>query len=298
MESDALTSYPLALLIMTLSIIILSYRNPALLRLCLNSLRQALADTSLTYEVIVVDNATTPETANVALHDFADAFPSLQFIPLRTNTGYTHGVNEGLRAARGEYLLPLNYDIITRPRALESMVAYLADHPTIGLLGPQLLNFDGTRQDSCFRFYTPAVILARRLGIPFTRRLQHRFLMRDQILDRPTSVDWVSGAAFLVRRNALEQVGLLDESLFHYFSDVDWAQRFWENGYMVAYYPMASLMHALGRTSKGRLGIFDPLVNQATRWHLKDAYRYFLKHGISGKRPNPTGPAQPSFLAA
>jgi GT2 family glycosyltransferase len=86
----------------------------------------------------------------------------------------------------------------------------------------------------------------------------------------------------------LERVGTMDESLFHYFSDVDWARRFWENGYTVVYYPMAAMAHYHGRTSKGHLGILDAIFNRATRWHIKDAIRYFWKHGIAGTRPAPT----------
>lgn len=281
---------------MKLSITILSYRNAPLLRLCLRSLHRALQHTDLAYEVIVVDNATTPETANVVLHDCADLFPSLRLIPLKRNTGYTFGVNEGMRAARGEYILSLNHDIIMQPGAIETLLAYARTHPRAGLVGPQLLNLDGSHQDSCFRFYTPFAILARRLRLPFTRKYLYKFALRNRPLTKPTAVDWVSGAAFLVRRDALERIGYLDESFFHYFSDVDWSYRFWENGYAVEYVPLGSLYHGLGRASKGRLGLLDPIVNQATRWHIKDAIHYFRKHGISGNRPTKTRSLQPTLV--
>lgn len=283
---------------MNLSVVILSYRNPPLLRLCLRSLQRALSGSDLTYEVTVVDNATTPETAAVVRQDFQGIFPSLTFIPLAKNTGFTFGVNEGLRAARGDAILSLNHDIIVQPGAIESMLAYARQHPQIGILGPQLLNLDGSHQDSCFRYYTPLIILARRLRLPFTRALLDHFALRDMPLTRPTPVDWISGAAFLVQRDAMERVGLMDEQLFHYFSDVDWSRRFWEHGYGVAYFPQASLYHGLGRASKGRFSLLDPFVNQATRWHIKDAFRYFRKHGTSGTRPLAFGPTQQSLLDA
>jgi hypothetical protein len=281
-----------------LSIVILSYRNPALIRLALRTLARALAGTHLSYEVIVVDSQSSPETANVVLHDFASTFPSIRLIPFRENTGYTAGVNAGFRAARGDFLLALNYDIVPEAGTIEAMVEYLGSHPDVGLIGPRLLNFDDSQQDSCFRFYTPLVVLARRLRLPFTRGILDRFAMRDRTITKPTTVDWVSGSALMTTRAAMERVGLLDESLFHYFSDVDWAWRFWENGFGVVFYPLASLVHALGRTSKGRFGIFDPLFNQATRWHIADALTYFHKHGISGQRPRGTGPLQPELIGA
>lgn len=283
---------------MNLSIIILAYRNPALLRLCLTSLARAMAGTELTYEVIVVDNATSPETANIVRHDFAEIFPSLHLIPIVGNSGYTKGVNEGMRAARGEYLFSLNHDIVAEPGVVERLIGYLREHPGVGVVGPRLMNFDDSQQDSCFRFATPLIIVARRLGLPFTRGLLHRFLMRDTVFSGPTPVDWVSGAAFLVSRATVDRVGMLDESLFHYFSDVDWARRFWKNGLSVVYYPMAALYHYLGRASKGRFGIFDVFFNAATRWHIADAFRYFRKHGISGHRPTAADPLQPELIGA
>lgn len=284
---------------MTLSIIILAYRDPALLRLCLKSLARSLAGTDMSYEVVVVDNATSPETANVVRAEFADAFPAIRLIPLVRNTGYTYGVNTGLRAATGEYLFVLNHDIIMQPDTCQRLVTYLREHPSVGLVGPRLLNFDDSQQDSCFRFYTPLVIPARRLPLPFTKRLLSRFRMEDTTISGPTAVDWVSGAAFATSRTAMEQVGTLDERFFHYFSDVDWAWRFWEHGYSVVYYPLATLRHYLGRTSKSRFGIFDVILNRATRWHIADAIRYFFKHGFSGTRPTrATNTAQPTLIHA
>lgn len=279
-----------------ISIVILSYRNPALLRLCLKSLVQALPRTD-DYEVIVVDNATTPETRNVVTEEFSQVISSLRLLPLQENTGYTRGVNEGLRAARGDYILAINYDIILVPGTVQALVAYLEQHPRVGLIAPRLLNFDDSHQHSCFRFYRPLTILYRRLPLlPFAQGHLQRFTLQREDLSGVMPVDWVSGAAFMTTRRAMESVGFLDERLFHYFSDVDWAWRFWENDFTVAYYPMASLYHYHGRTSKGRFGILDPFLNQATRWHIRDAIHYFRKHGIGGRRPTRRSPIQPGLL--
>lgn len=275
-----------------ISIIILSYRNPALLRLCLKSLSDAVSHPD-EYEVIVVDNDTTPETRAVVQEEFADILP-VRLVPLRENAGYTRGVNEGMRVARGQYILALNYDIVMVPGTMHALAAYLREHPEVGLIGPRLINFDDTPQDSCFRFYTPLTVVHRRMAsMPWTRKHLRHFAMHDTDISSVCTVDWVSGAAFMTTRQALERVGCMDEQLFHYFSDVDWAWRFWENGYTVVYYPMAGMYHYHGRTSKGRLGILDPLFNRVTRWHIKDALTYFRKHGISGHRPGPGDRRQP-----
>ena len=268
-----------------ISIVILSYRNPALLRLCLSSLARATKKDEQ-HEIIVVDNATTVETRNVVLEEFSSVFPGIRCIPLKENAGYTRGVNEGIRAARGEYILAINYDIVMQPGAIRALAGYLREHPSVGLIGPRLVSFDDTHQDSYFRFYRPFTIVSRRLPLlPGTRKEQDRFAMRASDPSQVQEVDWVSGAAFMTSRQALERVGAMDESLFHYFSDVDWARRFWENGYTVVYYPMAVMAHYHGRTSKGRLGVLDAIFNRATRWHIKDGIRYFWKHGIAGTRP-------------
>lgn len=287
-----------------ISIIVLSYRNPGLIRLCLRSLAKAMSPEGGSsagrheYEVIVVDNASTPETRAAITQDCAGLFPSLKIIPLRQNTGYTRGVNEGLRAASGQYILALNHDIVVQPGAVTALVEYLKEHPQVGLLGPRLMNFDNTHQDSIFRFYRPFTIISRRTSLlPGSQSERARFTMADADPSQVQQVDWVSGAAFMTTRQALEQVGYLDERFFHYFSDVDWAWRFWENGYTVSYYPMAAMYHYLGRTSKGRFGILDPLFNRATRWHIADAFRYFAKHGIRGKRPPRHADAQPTLIS-
>lgn len=268
-----------------LSIIIVNHKNPPLLRLCLKSLLRTVSP-DIDYEIIVVDSQTSTETQNVVTEEFAPAFKRIKLLPYRENTGYTHGVNEGIRHSSGDHFLILNPDIVVLEGSVESLVRYLSENPSIGLVGPQLLNFDGSRQDSCFRFVTPLTILYRRV-LPFSSRLVDRFLMHDVDLTKPTETDWLMGSALMTSRAAVERVGLMDERLFHYFNDVDWPKRFWENGYTVVYYPQARMYHYHQRQSKGPFGIFDALFTQGTRWHIRDALVYFAKYGLtaSGKRP-------------
>lgn len=276
---------------MTISIIIVNFKNPPLLRLALQSLSRVLKP-DLPAEVIVVDSQSSPETANVVAEDCASLFQSLRYVPFKENTGYTRGVNEGLRRAAGDFMLVINPDIIMLPGALESTLDYMATHPQIGMVGPGLLNFDDSHQSSCFRFYTPLIMLARRLAIPGTRNLLRSFLLANQVFHGPTEVDWVMGSALLVSRTALERVGLMDEQFFLYMSEVDWAWRFWENGYKVVYLPTVQVYHYHQRQSKGRFALLDVFTRRETRWHITDAIRYFLKHGTNGQRPESQRPAQ------
>ncbi len=261
-----------------LSIIIMNYKNPPLLRLCLKSLKRVLPG-SFPHEVIVVDAQASLETEHVVTEEF----PSVRYLPFKENVGYTRGMNEGMKSAGGDVLFIANPDIIPLPGSLEKMYRYLQGHRDIGLLGPQLLNFDGSQQQSCFRFYTPATVLYRRtlLGrLPFAKKTLDRFLMKDRNLTAATPADWLMGSALMVSRQALDTVGLMDENLFLYMSDVDWPRRFWENGYQVLFYPPAAMYHYHRRDSRGKLSVLDIFFNRQTRWHIADGVRYFRKYGL------------------
>lgn len=268
---------------MTLSIIILSYKNPGLLRLCLNSLIKALPK-ELDCEVIVVDNASTYENRSVVKNEFEGKFRKIKLVPIKENAGYTKGVNEGIKNAEGDYVFYINHDVVMAEGAIGKLLDYLKSRPDIGLIGPELLNFNGTHQNSCFRFYTPVTILYRRIPyLPFASKKLAHFTMKENDMTKILEVDWLSGAAFMSSRSAIDKVGLLDENLFHYFSDVDWSRRFWENGYKVVYYPISKIYHYHGQGSRGRFGIFDIFINKETRWHIIDAIKYFGKYGILSK---------------
>lgn len=261
-----------------LSILIVNYKNAPLLRLCLESLKRVISP-SLPHEIIVVDSAAGPETKHVATQEFQ----GVRYAPFKENIGYTRGVNEGIKMAQGSHIFIMNSDIIPLEGSLERLYAYMKEHPEIGLCGPRLLNFDGSFQQSCFRFYTPLTILCRRtfLGkLPFVRTVLDRFLLKDKDLNHSTPVDWLMGSALMVSRSAFEKVGPMDENLFLYMSDVDWPRRFWENGYAVVFYPRATMYHYHRRESRGALDVFDAFFNRQTRQHIKDALYYFRKNGL------------------
>ncbi len=250
------------------------------MRLCLKSLARILPKT-FSYEIIVVDSQSTIETQNVVVEDCAPLFSSISLVPFKENTGYTRGVNEGIKKSKGDYILILNPDIVVLEGAIKKMHQYMVSHSEIGLIGPQLLNFDDTIQQSYFRFYTPLTILYRRIGhLPFAQQILNKFLMRDIDISRPVNADWLMGSALMVSRKSIDKVGLMDEQMFLYMSEVDWARRFWENGFTVVYYPHAQFYHYHKRESKGQFGILDIFFKRETRWHIKDAIRYFRKHGI------------------
>lgn len=264
---------------MSLSIIILNYKNLELLKLCLQSVKNHLAPSKIDYEVLVVDSDAQLETEELLAKDFPDIF----YLPLFFNSGYAKGVNYGLSKSQGAYLLILNPDVMITPQAVEKLIEFMEQNPSVGLVGPKLLDFGGQTQDSCFRFYKPSTIVYRRtfMGqLPFGRKALNKFNLNDQKGgDYVVWPDWLTGSALLTKREAVEKIGFLDERFFMYFEDVDWSKRFWENGYKVAYYPKAVMFHYLQRHSRAGLGTLDIFFRKAARWHLISGVKYFLKHG-------------------
>ena len=259
-----------------LSIIIVNYKNPALLRLCLKSLERTLSP-KLNYEILVVDIASGIETQNVVLEEF----PKVKLLPFKNNIGYTKGVNEGIRGSSGEYFLILNSDIVPLKNSIETLLNYMKKHKDVGLVGPQLLNFDGTPQQSCFGFYNAITIGYRRVGyLPFKKQILGGFLLHGKDLSVVQPVDWLMGSALMARRDAINKVGLMDEKFFLYFSDVDWAKRFWENGYKVAFCPLAKIYHYHKRVSKRNSWLVDAFMNRQSQQHIKDGFRYLFKYGF------------------
>ncbi|MDO8496630.1 MAG: glycosyltransferase family 2 protein [bacterium] len=262
-----------------LSIIIVNFKNPPLLRLCLASLIKTLEPT-FEKEIIVVDVSSSIETRNVI-----SEFPEVGAIHFKNNIGYTRGVNEGIKASRGEIVLIINPDIIPLKGSIEGMTDYIHKNNKIGLLGPQLLNFDGSVQNSSFAFYSPLTILYRRTFLnllPWANKELNRFLGTNKDKTKTSEVDWIMGSALMTTKKAIDDIGPMDENLFLYMSEVDWAHRFWENDYKVVYFPGARMYHYHRRGSKGRLDAFD-IIKKETRWHIIDAIKYFRKHGISAK---------------
>lgn len=265
------------------SILIINYKNPPLLRLCLSSLKRVLS-ADFKNEILVVDIATSPETRNVVKE-----FKDVKLSAFKENIGYTKGVNEGIKASSGDYILILNPDVVPMAGAIENLASYLMASADTGLVGPRLLNFDGSIQNSCFRYYTPLIVLCRRsfLGrMSFCKKILDDFIMADKKLDEPTEAEWLMGSAIMVPRKTAYKVGLMDENLFLYMSDVDWARRFWQNGFKVVYYPRSEMYHYHKRVSKGRFGLLDVFLNKQSRWHLQDAIKYFYKYGLAGRAVN------------
>lgn len=260
-----------------LTIAINGYRSPELLRLCLRSIFEYMENSPVDYEVLVTDSATEEDTETL----MREEFPQVRFFPFAENVGFKTLVNTSLKEAYGEFVFLINSDIVFTGETVPKMLEYLKSHPEIGLLAPKQLNFNGTLQHSCYRFYRPQTILYRRTWLsklPFAKKHLHWFMMDDYDRQVPKVVDWVIGSAMLVSKKYAENVGPMDDRFFMYMEDVDWCRRFWEKGYKVVYYPQAFVYHYHAKGSaKG--GFFGSLLsNRLTWYHISSALRYFWKY--------------------
>ncbi len=235
-----------------LSIVIISWNVREILRRCLDSIQESLKGEKgqgLLVETIVFDNGSTDGSADMVREDF----PRVHLMESEVNLGFTKGNNLAIGQSEGRYILLLNPDTEVVGDALGTMVTYMEAHPRVGALGPQLLNPDGTTQSSRRRFPTLATAFLESTVLePWFQG--SRILKRYYLLDRPDDeiqpVDWAVGAALLIRREALHQVGPLDEEFFMYSEELDWCYRLKAQGWEVVYLPTAQVVHQEGRSSE------------------------------------------------
>ncbi len=231
---------------MQLSIIIVSWNVCELLRACLQSIYANAG--GLDVQVIVVDSASADET--VAM--ISAEFPQTILLPQPLNVGFPRGNNIGLAHATGDYILYLNPDTEIIGDALQTMVAHMQVHPKIGMLGPELLNTDGSHQSSRRRFPTLATAIFESTWLQSyaPRNLLSHYYVEDVRDDQVASVDWVSGAAMLTRRAVIEQVGGMDVGYFMYSEELDYCRRIKDVGWEVVYLPTAKITHHHGKSSE------------------------------------------------
>jgi N-acetylglucosaminyl-diphospho-decaprenol L-rhamnosyltransferase len=250
------------------SIIIVSYDTGAFIPTCLGALAQRARDADC--EVIVVDNASSDGSPGLIERDF----PWVQLVKNPVNVGYARAVNQGMRLGRGRYFLVLNPDVEVTDGAVAALVSFMDCNPRVGLAAAKLVYPDGTLQMSCRTFYTLPTVLLRRtpLGKLFPdSAIVRRHLMLDWDHNSEREVDWVLGACMMVRREAYESLGGMDERFFLYLEDVDWCFRMQKHGWKVAYVP-SSVMKHYHRRESARLLPDRKLVS-----HLLSTFRFYDK---------------------
>jgi GT2 family glycosyltransferase len=229
-----------------ISIVIVSWNAKKYVQECLDSLK-AYAGNPET-EIIVVDNASSDGTPEMVL----ESYPAVVLIRNQKNFGFAKGNNIGIRHSTGEYVYLINSDVNVFEGCIEKMLAYMEANPRIGLLGPRMLGADGKSYRSYMGAPTLWRMLCRALSLDdlFPRsKFFAGYMMQYFNADRIAEVDILNGWFWVTRREALNEVGLLDETLFMYGDDLDWSKRFRDAGWKVVYFPDAESLHYGGASS-------------------------------------------------
>ncbi len=250
-----------------LSICIVAWNVRESLSDCLHSIRRARPE--IDCEILVVDNASSDGTAAMVGEDF----PEAALIPNDRNRGFAAAGNQAIRASRGRYLLLLNPDTLVPAGSLEEMVRFLDRRPDAGGAGPRLRNPDGSLQPSVRAFPAAASAFGQFtiLGdLGLFRRARAHYLQSAFDYGRPAIVEQPMGAALFLRREALDEVGLLDEGFFLYFEEVDLCRRLSRAGRPLWYNPAAEIVHRGGESTR-QAG------SRAQFYLLQSLFHYFEK---------------------
>ncbi len=266
----------------TISICIVNYHTRNMILELLKTLPSSLGENRC--ELIIVDNSYDDFPSSLEKFSYP-----LKVIRNKTNLGFARACNQAMAASVGDYILILNPDTVLHEGAINYMVSYLLENPDVGIVAPKTLYPNGDPQTSTQRFPTAFTVLAHFLNIkrllpsPGLRRWAGRYL--SPILgstigyylanysrqDECRDVDWAAGSCLLVRREAYEQVGPMDEGYFMYMEDVDWCYRFHLKKWRIVYLPKAVVVHQVG----GSASSFNIDVYASRYFGI---LRYFQKH--------------------
>ena len=253
---------------MELTIIIVSYNVRQDLVNCLRSIKESQPCVEI--EIVVVDNASTDGTVGIIKKDF----PEVVMIVNSENIGFSAANNQAIRIAKGRYLLLLNPDTIVHSQSLDNLVKVLDESPTAGACGPRIIDTDGKTCPSVgyvptFRSVLYRKTIFRSLGI--FRGHYHKLKTDNFDYDRRSDVEQLSGAVLMVSRSLMKTIGLMDDSFFLYYEDVDLCLRIRKAGRRIVYVPESVITHIGGKSSaqvsaKKRIMVYSSLLT------------YFRKH--------------------
>lgn len=252
----------------TLTIVIVNYNTKGLLEQCLNSLKKnekrlvfddkaidAGNEELIPAEIIIVDNASQDGSLDYLKKlKKSNKFPNLSLILNKKNVGFGQANNQAMSKAKGEYIFLLNSDTIIKESAISQLLFWLSNHPEFQLAGCKLLNADSTTQPSAGYFPTVKKVFEMIFFDRMKGQMQSMYSPKET-----QEVDWVMGAAMMVRKYVYQETRGFDPKIFMYMEEVEWCYRINKLGYKIAFYPFAKIYH-LGRgSSKGNRT--DPIIN-------------------------------------
>ena len=253
---------------MKLSIIVVSWNVKEDLGNCLRSIEENKPREE--FEIIGVDNASTDGSVETIKKDF----PDVKIIANSDNCGFSAANNQAIRIAKGKYVFLLNPDTIVYPNSLDTLTTFLDEHPDVGACGPKFLDANGQVHSSVgyvptFRSLLYGRTFLRSLGI--FRRRHKELTARNFDFEKSGDVDQLSGAALMVRRSVMEEIGLMDENFFMYYEDVDLCLRIRKTGFRIVYLPDSIITHIGGKSS-------DQVSARRRIMLYRSMFVYFRKH--------------------
>jgi GT2 family glycosyltransferase len=246
-----------------ISIVMVNWNTKHLLLQSLGSIYQT--SKKMKIKVWVVDNGSSDGSVTAV----REKFPVVLLIENENNLGFAKAVNQGLRKASGRYVLLLNPDTQVKPGAIEQLVSFMNAHPDVGIAGAQLFNADGSKQNSIANFPSLATEL---LNKNFLRWLfPGTFPGKERDYPEPIEVDSVIGACMMVRRETVEQVGLLDENYFLFLEETDWCYRMKKVDWKIYHVPQAEVYHFQGKSA-------ETVKKEARIEFYRSRYHFFKKN--------------------
>jgi len=246
-----------------LSVVIVNWNMKDYLLRCLGSVfRTARRDSR---EVIVVDNG----SQDGSVKEVKESFPNIRLIANEENRGFAKATNQGIKHSSERYLLLLNPDTEVKEDSIERLVAFMDTHPDTGITGVQLLNGDGSKQNSIANFPSLATELLNKSLLRWV--FPKKFPGKESVYPGPIEVDSVIGACMLTRREAIEQVGILDEDYFLFFEETDWCYRMKKAGWKVFHVPQSEVVHFQGKGVETRK-------REAKVEYYRSRYHFFRKN--------------------
>jgi len=234
---------------MDLTIVIVNWNTKRLLEDCLYSIYKFTK--GVKFETIVIDNGSKDGSVQM----MSKKFPQVKLIPNKDNLGFTKANNQGIKAAKGEYVLLLNSDTYLTENSLKKLVEKAKTLENLGALAPLLLNEDKSVQQSVGFFpHLPQVFCWMSFvdDLPFGSILRPYHVDHDSFYHKDREVDWITGAAFLVPKKVTEKAGNLDEDIFMYGEDVEWSYRIKKAGFKIYFSPATKIVH-IARGSSGKI---------------------------------------------
>ncbi len=252
-----------------LSIIVVSFNTIEYLARCINFIRKNPPRVS--FEIFVVDNNSRDNSTEIV----KKYYPDVKLIENSENFGFSYANNQAIVRSRGKYILILNPDTVVTKGAIDQLVHFMENNPNVGAAGAKMLNFDGSMQYSCRRFPTIVNVFFGRQSVIMrflpSNRISRKYLMMDNDYSRNIETDWVFGASMILRRRALEEVGIFDEDYFIFVEDTDLCYRMREKGWKVYFVADAVIFHHLGVTR-------EKFWKTTVLNHNTGMFKFFRKH--------------------